>query len=99
MPVWVTGHRFPSLGEARRFSKLSFLWHHEIIEDLELQPEFIFEHNGILICKYYADFRFKYHGEVIVEDVKGWQTDVFRLKQKMLAAFFPSVKLYLVRAS
>jgi hypothetical protein len=92
----VNGHKFDSLSEARRYSKLAFLYSRHIITDLELQPMFKIEHNGVHICKYFADFRFKYEGKTFVEDVKGKRTNVFNLKKKLLAAFYPEVNLILV---
>ena len=54
------------------------------------QPRFPMVVNGVKICTYVADFLVKYaDGRVIVVDVKGVETSVFRLKQKLYAALYP----------
>lgn len=97
LAVIVNGQSFHSLSESRRYSKLAFLESKGLISNLELQPKFSFDTNGKHICNYIADFRFKYGGETFVEDVKGYMTPVFRLKHKMLKAFYPDVELCLVK--
>jgi len=60
----------------------------EII-NLELQPKFPIEVNGIKICTYIADFRYKERdGTEVVEDCKGFKTDVYRLKKKLVKAIY-----------
>lgn len=56
------------------------------IEDLELQVVYKMEVNGMLVCKYLADFRYRQNGEVVVEDVKGVSTPVYLLKKKLMKA-------------
>ena len=54
------------------------------------QPRFDFVLNGYKIGFYKADFRYirKSDGVPVIEDVKGYKTDVYRLKKRMVAAFF-----------
>jgi hypothetical protein len=81
------GITFDSVAEARRYQHLRLLERVGEISDLELQPVYVIEINGKVICRYYADFRYRTNGgETEVEDVKGVRTDVYRLKKKMVEA-------------
>lgn len=94
--ILVNGLKFPSLKEGKRYSRLSFLVKHSEISDLELQPAFIFKINEKKVCSYIADFRYKWKGKLVTEDVKGVMTAVFKLKLKLLEALFPEVHLDIV---
>lgn len=59
-----------------------------IVKSWEAQPRFSFELNGVKICTYVADFRVEYKdGTVEIEDVKGYLTDIYKLKKKLMKAF------------
>lgn len=89
----IDGHLFPSKAEANRYQELKLMIQSGEICDLELQPVFILQesfkdatgkrHRAIA---YVADFRYVdvQAGKQIIEDVKGMQTDVFKLKLKLL---------------
>jgi len=109
MQIEVGGIKFPSYAEGLRYSKLKFLQDRFIIYDLTLQPKFpINGPDGEPIFNYVADFRFQIRlnlpitktskglDPIIVEDVKGAQTPVFRLKLKMIQAFYPDLNLVLI---
>lgn len=90
--VKVDGHTFDSQKEARRYKELKLLERAGKIKDLELQPMFELiptirtETETLRKTVYKADFRYvdtKTKG-VVVEDVKGFKTDVYKLKKKML---------------
>ena len=87
--VVIDGFKFDSKAEGRRYEELKSLERGKIILDLELQPRFDFELNGVKMGFYKADFR--YHdmekGCIIIEDVKGMKTPVYNLKKKMMKAF------------
>ncbi|MES3028521.1 MAG: DUF1064 domain-containing protein [Pseudomonadota bacterium] len=87
--VEVDGVTFHSAHEARRYGQLKLLVKAGEIADLELQPRYDFALNGVKIGFYKADFRFREvaTGERVVEDAKGFKTDVYNLKKKMLKAF------------
>jgi len=89
--VTIDGIKFDSKKEAKRYSDLKILERVGKIENLELQPRFLlqdkFTFNGKTIRKieYIADFQF-YDIEskcIIVEDVKGMKTEVYKIKKKL----------------
>ena len=82
----VDGITFASKAEAARYQTLKLELANGIISDLELQPKFPISVNGYKICTYIADFRYKLSGRTVVEDVKGMQTPVFKIKAKLLKA-------------
>ena len=38
-------------------------------------------------CSYYADFTYLLNGELVVEDAKGFQTQEYKIKRKMMLFF------------
>lgn len=54
--------------------------------------------NGVHICDYICDFLVKYaDGHMQYEEVKGFDTDVWRLKEKLFRALFPKRILKVIR--
>jgi hypothetical protein len=54
--------------------------------------------NGQLICKYYVDFAVELpDGTIEFHEVKGYETDVWRIKWKLSQALFPDSKFVLVK--
>lgn len=102
--VEVDGIEFDSQREANRYCELKIFFQLGEITDLELQPEFLlqegFRKNGKRYRKivYRADFRYRVVSsrEVIVEDSKGYRTEVFRIKQKLFEERYPGLNLRLV---
>lgn len=92
----VDGITFASQKEAKRYQDLKLLQQAGEISELELQPEFELMVGDTCVCKYVADFRYrlKQHtgdlnpGEEVVEDVKGCNTAVYRLKKKLMKAIY-----------
>lgn len=59
----------------------------ERVVSYETQVPFQIEMNGVKICKYIADFKVLYKdGHTEIVDVKGFKTDVYRLKKKLVEA-------------
>jgi hypothetical protein len=56
------------------------------ISDLKRQVkyELIPKQDGERACYYVADFTYYENGNLVVEDCKGYQTEVFRLKKKLM---------------
>jgi len=93
----VDGITFDSKFEAQRYGELKLLARAGELFDLELQPRFQIypaftdgdgkKHRGIV---YVADFKYREIGNerLVVEDVKGVETPVFKLKLKMWKRLF-----------
>lgn len=85
----IDGIKFDSKKEAKRYIALKELEKKGNIEKLILQPRFLlqegFRKNGKAYRKieYVADFMYEQDGKLIIEDVKGIKTDVYKLKQKL----------------
>lgn len=85
----IDGIKFDSKKEAKRYIVLRELEKQGNIEKLMLQPRFLlqegFRKNGKAYRKieYVADFMYEQDGKLIIEDVKGIKTDVYKLKQKL----------------
>jgi hypothetical protein len=82
----IDGVIFASKREAKRYSELKLAERNGDISNLELQPKFPLIVNGKKIATYIADFRYTEHGQVVIEDAKGFRTAVYRLKKKMVEA-------------
>ena len=76
----VDGVMFPSKAEAARYCQLMELVRKGEVKDLELHPVFRFACGA----KYVADFRYVWEGKKVIEDVKGQETAVFKLKRRLL---------------
>lgn len=80
---------FDSKREARRYDSLILMAKQGLIKNLTLQPEYeiipTYKHNGQTLrkIKYIADFRYEQNEKIIVEDVKGFHTDVYQLKKRL----------------
>ena len=44
-----------------------------------------------------SDFKYIENGKTIVEDVKGIQTDVFKLKHKIFEKVYPDLELRIIK--
>lgn len=86
VPVVIGGIRFDSKREGERYKVLSTWEKCSIISNLQTQVAFRIEVNGLLVCKYIADFVYERDGVQVVEDVKGVKTPVYRLKKKLMKA-------------
>lgn len=101
--VIVDGKKFDSKKEGDRYKELKLLERAGEISNLELQPRFLlqdkFKKNGKTYRKieYVADFKYIENGKAIVEDVKGMQTDVFKLKHKIFEKTYPDLELRIIK--
>ena len=95
--VVVDGIKFDSHKEARRYKELKLLEKAKEIENLELQPKFLIQdkfkygEKTIRRISYVADFKYTHcrSGKEVVEDVKGYRTDVYKLKKKLFLYRYP----------
>jgi len=87
----IDGKMFASKKEAARYRELSVLEFSGKIAGLILQPKLKLEVAGVMICTYIADFHYIEQGKVIIEDVKGVETPVFKLKWKLAKVLYPDI--------
>ena len=106
----VDGHVFDSSREAARYIELKAMQAAGVIRDLELQPRFVLQ-EGMTDCggkrirkiEYAADFMYRIvskdmtNGWVQIEDVKGFRTPVFSLKEKLFRAKYPHLRLEIIK--
>ena len=80
------GQKFDSVKEYHRWGVLRLLERAGKISDLKRQVSFelIPKQEGERACTYVADFVYYEDGKMVVEDCKGFKTDVYRLKKKLL---------------
>lgn len=100
----VDGITFDSKGEARRYAELKLMERAGVIANLELQPAYVLQEafrcpwNGAQrAIKYVADFRYAEGGKTIVEDFKGKETEVYRIKRKMFLKRYPEIVFRVTR--
>lgn len=94
----IDGVTFHSKGEAQRYLELKKLEELGSISELELQPRFKIYFGESYICTYIADFKYISEGKEVVEDFKGAETHVFKLKAKMFKAVYPEYEFVITRA-
>lgn len=92
IPIWIYGKRFASKKEGKRYLTLLYDEKNDRIEDLICQPIFKFP----MGFSYRADFMYQKNGKTIVEDVKGVETQVFKLKRKCFEHFYPQHQLIII---
>lgn len=89
--VVVDGHKFDSIKESHRYGELKLLERAGKIKNLQLQPKFELiptirtGEETLQKISYIADFMYQdcESGKMIVEDVKGYKTDVYLLKKRL----------------
>lgn len=97
---------FDSKLEATRYTELKLLEHKGLIKDLILQPSYelipSFKKGNKTFKKasYIADFSYYDNelGKTIVEDTKGFKTDIYILKKKMFEYLYKDLTIREVKA-
>ncbi len=87
--VTYDGIKFDSKGEGGRYLVLKARQAAGQITGLETQASYKLNVNGVPVCTYRADFRYRMAGALVVEDFKSPATAkdrVFRLKFKLMKA-------------
>lgn len=86
VPTYVDGIRFASKKEAKRYQELKLLESKGVIKNLRLQVPFTLIEKSKYgkAVLYYADFVYAYEGQEVVEDAKGYETPVFKLKERLM---------------
>ena len=92
--VQIDGYTFDSVKEGNRYIELSYLLAAGEIKDLELQKQYELQPafrdaNGKMVKPIYykADFVYTDNetGKTVIEDVKGFKTEGYKIKKKMMA--------------
>ncbi len=93
------GLKFDSKGEYHRYLFLKAAQDDGLIHELKTQVPFKIVINDTLICKYIADFTYLKNetGLLVVEDFKGVETAIFKLKKKLMLAS-NGVDLYITKS-
>ena len=100
----IDGFTFDSKAEAQYYIALRWQAENGEISDLQVHPRYellhAFTHNGKKIAGIYyeADFSYTQDGKQVVVDVKGFKTDVYRLKLKFLLNKYPNIDFQEVKA-
>jgi hypothetical protein len=95
----VDGIKFDSAAESRAYSKLRWAELLGIISDLELQPRYVlqegFSASGkrVRAITYRGDFRFIREGKTVVVEVKGFETEAWKIREKLFRAKYPDIVL------
>ena len=84
----VNGIEFDSTREARAWQDLCLQQQAGQITGLRRQVEFPIAINGKQVCSYWADFVFQRGGKQVVADAKGFRTEIYRLKRKLMLAAY-----------
>lgn len=97
--VTIDGITFASAKEGRRYKELKLLERAGVIDNLKLQTKFLLipsQYDTVTIngkeksrcveraCVYIADFTYLENGALVVEDSKGYRTDEYRIKRKLM---------------
>ena len=94
----VDGILFASKAEMRRYQELKLMERSGAIKNLERQPVYVLtepftdsDGKKQRAIKYIGDFRYSVGVRVVVEDVKGFWTEVAKLKVKMFKQRYPGI--------
>ncbi len=94
--VTVNGEKFDSRHEADRYWELSLLARAGKITKLRRQVPFLlleaqYDDEGRLLernVRYIADFVYEQDGKTVVEDAKGFKTDDYIIKRKLMLKYY-----------
>lgn len=85
--VTIGDKKFASKKEGKRYIDLCLLQRSGAIFGLKTQVHYPIHINGMLVCKYIADFvYYNKKGSKVVEDTKGYRTTEYKLKKKLMLA-------------
>lgn len=91
------GHVFDSKAEYRRYCELKLLQKAKKIQNLAVHFKLPFVYGEDIAFTYIADFYYTMEGLPVIEDVKGIQTPVFRLKWKLIRKFYPKLRMFIIK--
>lgn len=97
----ISGIKFDSRKEGKRYTELKMMERCGLIKNLELQkpfelqPSFRKHNKTYRAIKYIVDFSYYdvEREQIVVEDTKGFKTDVYKLKKKLFEYKYPDLEL------
>lgn len=97
--VGADGYTFDSQAERARYGELLLLQRAGAISELVVHPRYVLLDKTTTerVTVYVADFEYLDGTKQIVEDVKGVETALWRLKMAMFRRRYPRVELRIVR--
>lgn len=83
----IDGMSFDSKKEANRYLELKLLEKSKAISNLKMQVPYVLIERSRYgrAIRYVADFTYIENGALVVEDVKGVRTPVYKLKKRLMA--------------
>lgn len=97
--TWMKGTVYDSKKEANRAFELKMLERYGKIKNLQKQVPFVLQEGyvnrqgkKIRPITYIADFTYIECGRLVVEDTKGFETEVFKIKRKILEYKYPDIE-------
>ena len=97
-------YTFDSKSEYFRFIDLQTLCKAGIITDLKIHVPFLLQekyinanNENIKEIRYEADFTYYKDGKFIIEDVKGFITDLFKMKKKLFESKYPNWTIDIIK--
>ena len=94
----VDGIKFQSKLEAKRWGELKLLQKAGTIRNLERQRRFELTVGDVPIGIYIADFSYFERGKPVVEETKGYWTDLAKWKRKHFEAEYQGIELRIIKA-
>jgi hypothetical protein len=101
--ITLDGYVFDSIAESKRYFELCVLQHHSEIHDLRVHPSYLLQPGFKVGVKpyqpitYVLDFSYMEGDQLVCEDVKGFATPEFRLKEKLFRFKYPAIVLRIVK--
>uniref|UniRef100_A0A6H1ZC05 DUF1064 domain-containing protein n=1 Tax=viral metagenome TaxID=1070528 RepID=A0A6H1ZC05_9ZZZZ len=103
--VYIGTIKFDSKREAQRYQELLLLEKAHVITDIKCHPEFVliptFKKFGktYRAIKYVADFVYTdlEKDKIMIEDVKGFSSQLFLVKQKLFEYFYKDLTITVIR--
>lgn len=102
-PTTIDNIKFASRLEANYYLELKMLKKVGVVKDIKLQPRFLLQEGFKKNNKYYrpihyvADFEVKYANHTEIVELKGYETAVWKIKQKMFEYKYKDLKLKVVK--
>jgi hypothetical protein len=100
-PMWLDGYYFDSKAEARHYAQLRLAEEMGDISELQVHPRYKVADapNGETDVYYEADFAYRTReGKLVVVDVKGFETQAWKIKRKLFMTRYPELELVVVKA-